>query len=173
VLGMLGAREEPRAGSPRIGDQNWQRSLPLHPAFLPHLPHTTYHTPPLFSTTFPLLAAKYLCFHRHSRFGVGCGKPTLCFHRHSRVVRRVLKNLFLSFPQRNRHIVQSKTGNFPSFCAARSTLEAGFGRRMSHYKKRAPLLLRVRAKSRFTILAYSLRHVKGHGVQSAARSLSL
>jgi len=65
------------------------------------------------------------------------------------------------------HFVRSKPGNFPPFCAARSTLEAGFGRRMSHYKKRAPLLLRVRGKPRFTILAYSLTPVKGHGVRSA------
>jgi hypothetical protein len=36
---------------------------------------------------------------------------------------------------------------------------------MSHRKERASLLLRVRGKPRFTILAYSLRRVKGHGVR--------
>ena len=60
---------------------------------LPHLPPTTYHLPPFFSTTFPLLTAKSLCFHRHSRFSPGCGRPILCFHRHSRVARSLFKLL--------------------------------------------------------------------------------
>jgi len=83
-----------------------------YPAFCP-----TYHLPPtpFFSTTFPLSTRNSLCFLYHSRFAAEFSTAVLCFHGHSRVVRRVLKNLFLSFRHRNRHCVRIDPGNFPPF----------------------------------------------------------
>jgi hypothetical protein len=39
----------------------------------------------VFSTIFPLLRAKYICFHIHSRFIAPFSAPVLCFHGYSRI----------------------------------------------------------------------------------------
>jgi len=48
-------------------------------AALPHLRPTTYHLPPLFSTTFLDIAGNYVCFQQHSRFASEFSTAVLCF----------------------------------------------------------------------------------------------
>ena len=65
----------------------------LKPA-LPHPPPTTYHLPPLFSTTFRLYTDKYLCLQTHTRIVPEFSIMILCFHRHSSFVPSILENSF-------------------------------------------------------------------------------
>jgi hypothetical protein len=69
--------------------------MPVIPAKAGIQPIDIAFQPPFFSTTFPLLAANYLCFHTHSGLAPDFSATVLCFHRHSRFVRLILKNSFL------------------------------------------------------------------------------